>query len=344
MLSAGPEAEAGHEPEVAQAIAAGIPEAWPTSGTLEVVWHGGEPLTIGTAAMRQLLGPFEQLRQAGRIMHVVQTNATLITDEWCDLFREFDVSVGLSIDGPPEMSANRVDWRGVPAFDRIVAGICRLKVRHIPFTVIAVVDHENTRCAGELLDFIAALGCPFVGLNMEEKEGANRHDGTPTVDQARRFWRDVFLWSNDNPGMRVREVEHLLEYLALSPTGRAGSVLHDPIPTIGWNGDTVLLSPELLGARSERYHDFVAGNVLTDSLPAIIGRAEDLSYVQEFRNGVERCRVSCEFFAFCQGAHAGNRYFEHGNFLATETEHCRTSVQAVVLALHDIKSERSTTT
>lgn len=327
-------------PEIAQAIAGGIPDTWPSSGTLEVVWHGGEPLTIGIAAMRQLLVPFERLRNAGRIMHVVQTNATLITDEWCNLFEEFDISVGLSVDGPPEMTANRVDWRGRPAFDRIVAGISQLKDRNIQFTVIAVVDHRNAGNAGEILEFLAALGCPFVGLNMEEKEGANTHDGTPSLDQARRFWRDTFAWSYNNPDLKVREVEHLLEYLALSAKSRSAEVLHDPIPTIGWNGDTVLMSPELLGARSEKYHDFVAGNVLADSLPVIIGRAAGLAYVQEFHDGVERCRSSCDFFAFCQGSHAGNRFFEHGNFLATETEHCRTSTQAVVLALHDIRSER----
>lgn len=228
---------------------------------------------------------------------MIQTNATLITDKWCDLFEEFEVSVGLSIDGPSEMTANRVDWRGLPALDRILAGISQLKERGIDFTVIAVVDQENSANAVEILEFLAALGCPFVGLNMEEKEGSNTHDGTPTVDQARRFWRDVFIWSNANPHMKVREVEHLLEYLALSPKARAAGVLHDSIPTIGWNGDTVLLSPELLGARSEKYHDFVAGNVLTDSLPEIIGRAAELAYVQEFQEGIKRCKASCDFFA-----------------------------------------------
>ncbi|NIK58237.1 cyclophane-forming radical SAM peptide maturase AmcB [Kribbella shirazensis] len=329
-------------PAVAQAIADGIPDAWPSDGVLEIVWHGGEPLTIGVRAMRELLAPFERLRRAGRILHVIQTNATLISDEWCDLFDEYDVSVGVSVDGPPEMTGNRVDWRGQPAFDRIVAGLSMLQGRDIHFTVIAVVDQANAGRASEILDFLAALGCPYVGINMEEKEGTNLHHGTPTIDQARHFWRDAFLWSEANPGMKVREVEHLLEYLALAPSARAAGVLHDPIPTIGWNGDTVLLSPELLGARSERYHDFVAGNVLADPLLAIINRAAGLSYVQEFRVGIERCRAACEFFAHCQGAHAGNRYFEHGTFVATETEHCRTSVQAVVLALHDINSERST--
>ncbi|HZX08042.1 cyclophane-forming radical SAM peptide maturase AmcB [Kribbella sp.] len=328
-------------PTVAEAIASGIPDTWPSDGVLEVVWHGGEPLTIGVTAMRELLAPFEQVRRAGRIMHVIQTNATLISDAWCDLFDEYDVSIGLSIDGPPDMTGNRVDWRGEPAFDRIVAGISKLEQRDIPFTVIAVVDTANAGRARELLDFLASLGCPFVGINMEEKEGANKHDGTPTIDQARGFWRETFIWSQGNRQLKVREVEHLLEYLALPPAARAARVLVDPIPTIGWNGDTVLLSPELLGARSEKYHDFVAGNVLTDPLPTIIGRAAELRYVQEFRAGIERCIATCEFFAHCQGAYAGNRFFEHGNFLATETEHCRTSVQAVVLALHDIHSERS---
>ncbi|MFF0270228.1 cyclophane-forming radical SAM peptide maturase AmcB [Kribbella sp. NPDC004536] len=327
-------------PNVAQAIADGIPPGWPSSGTLEVVWHGGEPLATGVSAMRELLAPFEELRRADRITHVIQTNATLISDQWCNLFSAYDMSIGVSIDGPPELTSNRVDWRGHPAFDRIVAGISKLRERNIHFSVIAVVDQASAGRAGELLDFVAATGCRYIGINLEEKEGANQHGGTPTIEQARRFWHDVFLWSNANPDMKIREVEHLLEYLALSPRSRAATVLHDPIPTIGWNGDTVLLSPELLGTHSSAFHDFVAGNVLTDSLQEIIDRGAELAYVQEFRGGVEACKAACEFFGHCQGAHAGNRFFEHGSFLATETEHCRTSTQAVVLALHDIQCER----
>lgn len=58
--------------------------------------------------------------------------------------------------------------------------------------------------------------------------------------------------------------------------------------------------------------------------------------MREFAIGIQRCKATCEFFAYCQGSHAGNRYFEHGTFAATETQHCRTSTQALVLALHDI--------
>lgn len=93
---------------------------------------------------------------------------------------------------------------------------------------------------------------------------------------------------------------------------RAADAAHDLIPTIAWNGDVVLLSPELLGVADAAYHDFVAGNVMTDTLPTILHRAGDLRYIREFLVGLEQCKATCEFFAYCQGAHAGDRYFEHG--------------------------------
>ncbi len=117
---------------------------------------------------------------------------------------------------------------------------------------------------------------------------------------------------------------------------RAADAQHDLIPAIAWNGDVVLLSPELLGITDAAYDDFVAGNVMTDTLPTILHRAGDLRYVQEFLVGLEQCKATCEFFSYCQGAHAGDRYFEHGTFTATETEHCQTSAQAPVLALTDL--------
>lgn len=286
---------------------------------------------------------FEPLRRDSRLVHMVQTNATLITDDWCELFAEYEISVGVSIDGPRSMNRNRLDRRGAPVFERILAGIDTLKRCDIPFTVIAVVDQASTGGAVEILSFLNGLGCSFVGFNMEEKEGVNVHGKTPSRDEARGFWRDVFRWSKDNSDMKVREVESLLEYLATDSDSRSVDARHDPIPTIAWNGDVVLLSPELLGARSARYGDFVAGNLLTDPLPTIIDRAAELAYVREFQTGVQRCKVSCEFFAYCQGSHAGNRYFEHGNFTATETEHCRTSTQALVLALHDLAREGAPT-
>jgi uncharacterized protein len=323
--------------EVAHAVAAGIADSWPSRGKLEIVWHGGEPLATGRARLVELFTAFEPLRIAGRIQHVVQTNATLITDPWCEVFAAFDVAVGVSIDGPFALNRHRMYRRGRSAHDRIEAGIGVLKKNGVPYTAISVVSRDGATQAVEILEFLDALGCSLVGFNMEEREGVNTTgDGTPSFDAARRFWRDVFAWSAANPRLEIREVRHLLHYLSLNQDARMGDERHDTIPTVGYNGDVVVLSPELLGIHDPRYNNFVAGNVLRKPLSSILKGAPDLNYVREFVTGVRRCREQCQFFAYCQGSHAGNRYFEHGSFTATETAHCRTSTQALVLALHDV--------
>jgi uncharacterized protein len=224
--------------------------------------------------------------------------------------------------------------------DQIVAGVESLKRHSIPFVVLAVVSQDGTSRASEVLDFMRDLGARWVGFNIEANEGANVDGDVPAMEQAQRFWRDTFIWCKQNREMTVREVDKLLGFLGLRPEVRGADARHDLIPTIGWNGDVVLLSPELLGVRDDRYNDFVAGNVLADPLPTILDRAADLTYVQEFMVGLERCKATCEFFSYCQGAHAGDRYFEHGTFTATETEHCKTSVQAPVLALAELPNRR----
>ncbi|MGW4215027.1 cyclophane-forming radical SAM peptide maturase AmcB [Lentzea sp. NPDC004789] len=317
-------------PATARAIADAIPEHW---RPIEVVWHEGEPLAIGRERFAELLDPFERLRADGKVQHKVQTGATLITPEWCELFRRYDIAVGVSIDGPRAANRHRVDRGGREVFDRVMAGIATLRAHDIPFTVLAVVTEEHTGNATEILDFIAGLGTPWAGLNIEAREAANVDGRPPSREVAQAFWRDVFAWTLEHPGLAVREVDSLLDFLAHQPQSDAQ---HDLIPTVAWNGDVVLLSPELLG-----YQDFVAGNVNDDSLPVILERAPRLKYVQDFLTGLERCKATCEFIAYCQGGHAANRYFEHGTFTATETEHCRTSIQAPVLALAELTSERT---
>jgi uncharacterized protein len=225
-------------------------------------------------------------------------------------------------------------------FDQIVAGIETLKRHDIPFIVLAVVSQDGTSEARVVLDFLRNLGARWVGFNMEAKEAANVHGDIPSESQAQRFWRDTFLWCQQNRDVTVREVDKLLGFLGLKPASRVADARHDLIPTVGWNGDVVLLSPELLGVRDDRYNDFVAGNVLGDSLSTILGCVANLAYVQEFLVGLERCKATCEFFTYCQGAHAGDRYFEHRTFTATETEHCKISVQAPVLALAQLMRQR----
>ncbi|MBB2914840.1 uncharacterized protein FHS43_006152 [Streptosporangium becharense] len=325
-------------PEVAQAVADSAAELADPGNPLDIVWHGGEPLALGRSKFTALLAPFEGLRQAGRIQHSVQTNATLIDDEWCDLLARYQVRVGVSIDGPAALNARRVDLRGQPAFARIVRGIRRLRDRGIRFSVIAVVGTEGMEWPEALLDFLADLGPHTVGLNVEEMEGVNDRQCGITRDQAERFWQRVLDWRRTHSGgPALRELERVTDYLHLARSGQRDEWCRhglDPIPTVSVDGDVVLMSPELAGISDDAYGDFLAGNVRHQTIASMLAQAHRLRYVAEFMTGLSRCQAECEFFAFCRGAQAGNRYFEHGTFTATETDYCRLTRQALITALY----------
>ncbi|MER8100334.1 cyclophane-forming radical SAM peptide maturase AmcB [Kitasatospora sp. NPDC094016] len=329
---------------VAEAVARSIAEFADTtaSSPIEVLWHAGEPLAVGRKRLAELLAPFEPLRQAGLVEHSVQTNAVLINPAWCDFLTEYGFRIGVSIDGPAALNRQRVDWAGRPAFDRIMKGIGCLREHEVRFSAIAVVSAESILNPEGLLDFMAGLGCHSVGLNMEETEGVNTGRAVPTVEQAREFWRRTIAWSRRHRELTVREVDRLGSYLSSARANGLAAwddALIDPIPTVSAAGDVVLLSPELAGISDPAYNDFRAGNVLELTIGSMLDRAHHLRYVREFLTGLDECEARCEFFGFCRGAQAGNRYFENGRLDTTETNYCRVSRQALVTALSDTVRE-----
>ncbi|MFE9889379.1 cyclophane-forming radical SAM peptide maturase AmcB [Streptomyces scopuliridis] len=333
--------------EVAEALAQAVAQFEDSGHPIGIVWHGGEALAVGQQKFATLLAPFEALRRAGRVQHSVQTNATLLTETWCDLLAAYDVQVGVSIDGPAVMNAERVDLRGKPAFDRILRGITQLREHGIPFSVISVVGTTGIAMPEELLEFLATLGGHSVGFNIEEIEGANTDRQPPTPVQAQEFWRRTLTWTREHPGAPpVREVERLAEYLQLIRSGQRAEWDRrrlDPIPTVSWKGDVVLLSPELADTTASEYGDFAAGNLLDRPLAEILRNAHRLRYVRDFLTGLDRCEAACEFFDFCRGAQAANRFFENGSLTTTETNYCRVSRQALVTALTTLATKEAVT-
>lgn len=305
--------------------------------SVAVVWHGGEPLTTPMPHFQNLLTPFDGLRQAGAIRHHVQTNATLISPQWCDLIQAHNIQVGVSVDGPASANLRRVDLAGNSTHDRFSRGVALLRERGIDFHVICVVTPETVADAQALVEYFATLGCTSVGFNIEEQEGVPTGRSLVTFDEATGFWRTL-LSSPSEAGLKVRELDQLAVYLA----GQRQPDLLEPIPTVAYNGDVVLLSPELAGVKAPDYGDFRAGNVLATSLPTMIRNSSGLRYVAEYAEGLRTCEAQCAFWDYCRGAQAGNRYFEHGSFAATETNFCRTTRQALITAAADLVRDRAT--
>jgi len=289
-----------------------------------VVWHGGEPLAAGRDHLAALMAPF-----AG-VEHHVQTNATLVDDAWCGFLKDHGVRVGLSIDGPPDLTAQRVNRAGQPAYERIMAGVTALRRHGVPFAALCVVTAPRPGLATRLYDFFLELGCYALGINVEEREGVNTRDTGYATDAVRAFWSELTAAWRTDPRIELREIEWALRYAGAALAGTADDLLprqHDPIPVIAHDGRVVLLSPELAGFADARYGDFASGTIPETALHEIVSRAAagPGGWIAEYLSGVEACRASCPYFGFCGGAHAANRYFEHGRFDGTQTEHCRNS-------------------
>lgn len=307
---------------VAEAVAASV-NPWSRTGRFSVVWHGGEPLAAGPDHLARLLAPFDD-----RVEHHVQTNATLIDDDWCEFFVAHDMRVSVSVDGPRDRNGDRVNRGGRPAYDRIRQGIDTLRRHGLPFSALCVVGRPEPGLAAELYEYFLDLGCEVLGINVEELEGVNLRDNRHPAEAVTAFWAElVGAWRRD-PRIHLREIEWSLRYAAAVLDGTADDVLPrrlDPIPTVAHDGSVVLLSPELAGFSDPRYGDFTSGNVLTTPLAEILADATGTPWIREFLDGVEKCRATCPYFGFCGGAHAANRYFEQGRFDVTATNHCRNS-------------------
>ncbi len=310
-------------PQIARAVAGPV-NAWAAQHPgFSVVWHGGEPLAVGRAAFGQLLQPF-----SADVGHQVQTNATLINDAWCGLFRAHDVRVSLSLDGPVQRNVSRRNRAHRPAYDMVMHGVDALRRNDVDFSVLCVVSDPQPGQAAELYSYFLDLGCTGLGISIEEHEGINVRSNAHPDAAVRAFWAELTgAWRAD-PKLRVREIDWAMAYLRAALSGAVSDLLPggiDPVPSVGYDGSVIMLSPELAGFTDPRYGDFSCGNVRERPLDAIVRDAAGTGWVAEYVAGVDHCRTACPYFGFCGGSNAGNRYFEHGNFAGGQTHHCRNS-------------------
>lgn len=126
-------------------------------------WHGGEALLRPLSFYKKVID-FETKHGKGRdISNTIQTNGTLLTDEWCKFFREYKWLVGLSIDGPEHLHDKyRKNRRGESSFSAVMDGICTLNRNLVDWNILATVNAANADYPDETYNFLKSLGTPFI--------------------------------------------------------------------------------------------------------------------------------------------------------------------------------------
>lgn len=126
------------------------------SNEVTVAWQGGEPTIMGVEFYRRAIAYQEQYKKPGMTFeNTMQTNGTLLDDEWCEFYKENNFLIGLSIDGPRELhDANRVDKGGKPTFDKVMRGLRLLQKHGVEFNILTTVNSANGDYPREVYKFL----------------------------------------------------------------------------------------------------------------------------------------------------------------------------------------------
>ena len=141
-------------------------------------WHGGEPLLRSIDFYRKALSLQQKYAGGRRIDNVIQTNGTLLTDEWCEFFAQNHWLVGISIDGPqPDHDHYRLTAAGKPSWQKVMQGIKLLKKHGVEWNAMAVVNSYNVNHPLEFYRFFKENGCQFLQFTPIVERLTRHEDG-----------------------------------------------------------------------------------------------------------------------------------------------------------------------
>lgn len=305
------------------------------SDNTTLVWHAGEPCVLPPEWYRGAIDTIEIAANRKITRQAIQTNATLLSDDWIAFIKDEGISLGVSLDGPEWINdARRVTRNGVGTFRQTQAGIAKLRDAEIPFHVIAVVTADALDHPVDFAQCLVATGAYSIGLNIEEIDGTNDKSSLLEGDQEKAYGKFTSRFmdtveASPNPP-KVREYERFL--LALKKGGNPTRHMENSpgaIISVSRTGELTTFSPELLGTPSETYDNFVFADVheISDVSQMFLNKSY-LKALVDIHSGVTNCRKTCRYFEVCGGGSPSNKLGEKGRFDSTETAFCRLSVKA----------------
>ena len=141
-------------------------------------WHGGEPLMRSIDFYKKALALQKKYARGRRIDNVIQTNGTMLTDEWCEFFAQNNWLVGISIDGPQEYHDHyRLTTTGNPSWQKVMHGIELLKKHHVEWNAMAVVNAYNADHPLEFYHFFKDNGCQYLQFTPIVERLTQHQDG-----------------------------------------------------------------------------------------------------------------------------------------------------------------------
>lgn len=271
------------------------------TGHLMFIWHGGEPLLANLSFFRKIVEIQSQVTENGReIKNFIQTNATLIDEEWAEFFKKHNFKVGISLDGDEKSHDRfRKNCRDEGSFNQVMRGIKILRTQNIRPGIIQTLTASNLPQTKENFDFFTKVvrvkgWSTNIYLDINNKNQI-MPDQSLTNKQLTTFLTDqINLWlDHDDPELKIREVENFI-------SGMFGK----KSPSCAFNGCcTRYFCLEHDGKiypcdRSSGCSDLLLGDISRQSLVGVLNGAKRLKYTVRVNNLPPEC-LSCEWQKSC---------------------------------------------
>ncbi len=288
---------------------------------VEVSWQGGEPTLMGLDFYRHAMDLVERYRRPGMtVTHTIQTNGTMLDDDWAAFFKKHDFLVGISLDGPRELhDTYRVDNADRPTFAAVMRGLRLLQKHGVEHNVLTTVNRANASHPMEVYRFLRddAKATWIQFIPVVERIG---EDGTPDPmgprvsersvqpDRFGRFLMEIYdEWVRRDVGrLFVQTFEATLRnWLNMSSSGMC--VFNETCgggPVLEHNGD--LYSCDHFVDPQHRL-----GNIGEKHMASLLGSPQQVSFGLDKARLPSRC-MECDVLFACRGECPKNRILPPG--------------------------------
>ena len=291
--------------------------------TVSFCWHGGEPLLLGLDFYRKAMAFQKEFASGKTIQNTLQTNATLINEEWCKFFRDNNFLVGVSLDGPKDIHDGfRLDKRGRPTWDRVMASVDMLKSYGVEFNTLSVVSSLSEGRGKEIYAFFKSIGSHFMQFLPAVEHVVDRPDFhrpvivSPETEGARLapwsvspkgygdFLCDIFdEWVVSDVGEYYVQMfdATLAQYCNVQPGVCSMCETCGDCLVVEHNGDVYNCDHFV-------YPEYLLGNITEKHLADIYADPKRFSFGVAKRSSLPRECMRCRYYFACRGECPKHRF------------------------------------
>lgn len=285
-----------------------------------IAWQGGEPTLMGLDFYRRAVALEKQYQKPGTtIQNTMQTNGTLLTDEWCAFFREHHFLIGLSLDGPPAMhDAYRKDKGGHPTSEKVLRAARLLRQHQVDFNILTTVNAANADHPLDVYRFLRdEVSADFIQLiPIVERVNADGRTGfqqgrmvterSVTAEQWGRFLIAIFdEWVRRDVGRVFVQMfdAALASWVGAPPAMCIFSETCGNALALEHNGD-------LYSCDHFVEPDYLLGNIQQEPMIDLVASTKQRQFGAAKRDTLPRYCRECEVLFACHGECPKNRFIE----------------------------------